>query len=111
MVELLVIVLILGIVAAVVIPNVGSFIGQGRDDAYASELQNMQTAVTAMLVDSTASELDSAQSDISDMNLVTSDNGTKVLSSYLFGLNSDGTVSTNCTYSFTIDGAVSQTTP
>ena len=109
--ELLVVISILGVLAAVAIPNVGSFIARGKTEAYKTEFHNVQTSVMALLVDSTASVLDSAFTDVSDMDTVTSDNGTKLLSSYLAGLNADGTVDTGCTYSFTTGGIVSQTTP
>ncbi len=108
LVELLVVVAILGVLAAVAVPNVGKFIGKGKTESYETELHNIQTATMAMLADSTAGQLDSAQSGISDMDLVTSDNGTLVLSSYLTGLNADGTVKSGCTYDFSIDGSVVQ---
>ena len=112
LIELLVVVAILGVLAAVAVPNVGKFIGKGKTEAYETELHNIQTATMAMLTDSTAGTLDSAQTDINDMDLVTTDNATKVLSSYLTGLNTDGTVkSVGVTYSFTLDGTVTQTTP
>ncbi len=111
LIELLVVVAILGVLAAVVVPNVGSFINRGKSESYEAELHNIQTAVMAMLADSTAGQLDSAQNDISDMDLVTADTGALVLSDYITGLNSDGTVKSGCTYSFTVDGTVTQTTP
>lgn len=114
LIELLVVITILGAIAAVVVPNVVKFIGRGETESYAAELHNIQTATMAMLANSTARELDSTHTDISDMDLVTatgSDNTTLLLSSYLTGLNSDGTVSTGATYSFAIKGIVSQSTP
>ena len=111
LIELLVVIAILGVIAAVVVPNVGSFIGQGKAEAYKAELHNVQTATMAMLVDSTAGVLDSAYTTQSDMDLIQSDNGTYALSTYLTGLNSDGEVTNGCTYTFTTDGTVTQTTP
>ena len=108
LVEVLIIVVILGVLAVVVGVNFGKYIGQGQTEAYATELQDMQTAVLAMLYDSSAGQLDSAQSDIEDMDLVTADSGTKVLSSYLEKLDEDGKVLTGCTYSFTANGTVTQ---
>ena len=49
LVELLVVVAILGILAAIVIPNVASFIGTGKSEAKKTELADMQTAVTAYM--------------------------------------------------------------
>ena len=52
LIELLIVVAILGVLAAIVIPNVGRFIGAGEDEAKKTELSTIQTAVTAMMVDS-----------------------------------------------------------
>jgi len=112
LIELLVVVAILGVLAAVAVPNVGSFIGKGKTEAYATELHNIQTATMAMLADSTAGELDAASSNVTDMDLVLADTGAKLLSSYLTGLNADGTVkAAGVSYAFTTDGTVTQTTP
>ena len=51
LIELLIVVAILGVLAAVVIPNVGRFIGRGKTEASATELANVQSAVVAMMVD------------------------------------------------------------
>jgi len=51
LIELLVVVAILGVLAAVVTLNVGGFIGQGQDEAKATELHNVQTAVIAYMAD------------------------------------------------------------
>ncbi len=51
LIELLIVVAILGVLAAVVIPNVGRFIGRGETEAAKTELSNMQAAVTAMMTD------------------------------------------------------------
>ncbi len=57
LIELLIVVAILGVLAAVVIPNVGRFIGRGETEAAATEKTNIQTAVVAMMVDNQLSEL------------------------------------------------------
>jgi len=57
LIELLIVVAILGVLAAVVIPNVGRFIGRGETEAADTELTNLQTAVVAMMVDNQLSEL------------------------------------------------------
>ncbi len=57
LIELLIVVAILGVLAAVVIPNVGRFIGRGETEAAATELTNVQTAVVAMMVDNQLSTL------------------------------------------------------
>ena len=57
LIELLIVVAILGVLAAVVIPNVGRFIGRGETDSAETELSNIQSAVTAMMVDNLLSTL------------------------------------------------------
>ena len=117
LIELLVVIGILGAIAAVVVPNVGSFIGRGKTEAYATELHNVQTSVMAMMVDSASGELDGPVGPTDDMSLVvaTAPNAVPVpgdlkLSDYLTGL--EGTlVKTGCTYTFAIDGTVTQTVP
>ncbi len=51
LIELLIVVAILGVLAAVVIPNIGQFIGAGESEAKDTELSNIQSAVHAMMVD------------------------------------------------------------
>ena len=51
LIELLIVVAILGVLAAVVIPNVGRFIGRGEKEAAATEFTNIQAAVVAMMTD------------------------------------------------------------
>jgi prepilin-type N-terminal cleavage/methylation domain-containing protein len=51
LIELLIVVAILGVLAAVVIPNVGRFIGRGKTEAAATELSAIQSAVVSMMVD------------------------------------------------------------
>jgi len=112
LIELLVVVAVLGALAAVAIPNVGKFIGQGESESYETELHNIQTAVLAMLVDSQTSALTPVGTATADMDDVqTTDTTPLVLSAYMTGLNADGTVKSGCTYTFTADGTVAQTTP
>jgi type IV pilus assembly protein PilA len=58
LIELLIVVAILGVLAAVVIPNVGRFIGRGESEAADTEFANVQSAVVAMMVDNQLSTLD-----------------------------------------------------
>jgi len=51
LIELLIVVAILGVLAAVVIPNVGRFIGRGETEAAETEFANIQSAVVAMMTD------------------------------------------------------------
>jgi len=49
LIELLVVLAVLGALAAVVILDVGGFIGKGRCEAYCTEKHNVQTAVVAYM--------------------------------------------------------------
>ena len=116
LIELLVVIGILGAIAAVVVPNVGSFIGRGKTEAQATELHNVQTSTMAMLVDSGSGELDAIVATTADMSTVLATSpgglaGDLALSTYLTGLNADDTVKTGCTYAFELDGTVTQTLP
>jgi len=51
LIELLVVVAILGVLAAVIVPNVARFIGMGVEEAASTELHNVQTAVVAAMAD------------------------------------------------------------
>lgn len=51
LIELLIVVAILGVLAAVIIPNVQRFIGAGEEEAIDTEFANVQAAVSAMMVD------------------------------------------------------------
>jgi len=125
LIELLVVIGILGAIAAVVVPNVGKFIGRGKTEAWETELHDIQTSVMAMLVDSGSGELDGTVAATTDMAtvLATSPGGTAgdlALSDYLTGLGDDPLtplvtettcVKLSCTYAFDLDGTVTQTTP
>ena len=111
LVELLVVVAILGVLAAVAVPNVGSFIGKGKTESYEAELHNVQTGVMAMLADSTTGALTPVGTATGDMSTVqTTDTTPLALNNYLTGLNGTS-VRSGCTYAFAADGTVTQTTP
>ena len=57
LIELLIVVAILGVLAAVVIPNVGRFIGRGESEASDTEFANIQSAVVALMTDNGVSSL------------------------------------------------------
>jgi len=107
LVELLVVVAILGILAAIAIPNVGKFIGSSQDEAAETELHNVQTAVIALIADSDAGVLDGteAYNEVSDLDGVTADSTALKLSDYMTGLDADGEV-TYGPYDISLDGAV-----
>ena len=58
LIEVLVVVALLGILAAIAIPNVLNFIGRGEEEAKAAELHNVQTSVLALLAAANVHELD-----------------------------------------------------
>lgn len=51
LIELLIVVAILGILAAVIIPNVGRFLGRGQEEARRAEFHDISVAVTALMVE------------------------------------------------------------
>ena len=51
LIELLVVIAILGIIAAVIVPNISKFIGSGTEEAAKTERHNVQLAVTAAMAD------------------------------------------------------------
>ena len=51
LIELLIVVAILGVLAAIVIPQVTRFIGSGEREAAQTEFANIQAAVTSMMID------------------------------------------------------------
>ena len=60
LVELLVVVAILGILAAIVIPAVVGFMDEGEDEATLTEEQNVQLAIAAMMLDANATVVNGA---------------------------------------------------
>ncbi|MDD5435676.1 MAG: prepilin-type N-terminal cleavage/methylation domain-containing protein, partial [Nitrospira sp.] len=114
LVELLVVVAILGVLAAVAVPNVSKFINRGKTEAAETELHNIQTAVTAMLTEAATGELDAAYTDVTDMSTVLATEtttGDLNLSQYMTGLNANNTVKSVYQYDFTQDGVVTQHLP
>ncbi|MFC1919065.1 type II secretion system protein [Chloroflexota bacterium] len=57
LIELLIVVAILGALAAVVIPNIGRFIGRGETEAKEAEFSSIQSAVHVMMVDNNLGSL------------------------------------------------------
>ena len=56
LIELLVVVAILGVMAAVIVPNVSKFMGSGTVEAANTEAHNVQTAVVAYMADENLSD-------------------------------------------------------
>jgi len=66
LVEILVVVTILGAMAAIAIPNIIEFIGEGKEEANQTEQHNVQTAVLALLVDADVHFLDATYEDVQE---------------------------------------------
>jgi prepilin-type N-terminal cleavage/methylation domain-containing protein len=84
LIELLIVVAILGVLAAIVIPNVGRFIGRGKTEAAATELASIQSAVTSMMTDQGLALLPSA-------NITTTDETTEATNNMLLFPDDDAT--------------------
>jgi type IV pilus assembly protein PilA len=111
LIELLVVVAILGILAAIVIPNVASFIGSGDQEAKDTELHNIQIAVLAMMVDQDVSQLDEAHTgvdtaaDVIAVDVNGGDADGESLEDWLIG----GAQDLKQSYEISIDGEVTVT--
>ena len=64
-----------------------------------------------MMADSTAGVLYDDYAATDDMTTIKADSGAKQLSDYMTGLDADDKIKSGCTYAFTTDGTVTQTTP
>ena len=60
LVELLITIAIIGVVAGVVLPNVGKFTGSGKTQASSAELQNVQKAMDIYMADNAVTFVASA---------------------------------------------------
>jgi type IV pilus assembly protein PilA len=96
LVELLVVVAILGVLAAVAIPNIGKFIGTGENQAQSTERHNVQTAVIAMMADYPSYSVNASTIAVGSdgSEIVMSENTSINLSTYLTG---------TCGYSWVVD--------
>ncbi len=120
LIELLIVVAILGVLAAVVIPNVGKFIGRGESEAGATEFANIQSAVISMMTDQGQSDLSNprvtnpgdATNDMNDFPEFNSDNDSAnyVLFAYNGTDNYLVTRFTKGTYVVDANGTVTQVT-
>jgi prepilin-type N-terminal cleavage/methylation domain-containing protein len=107
LIELVVVVAILGVLAGVAVPNVGKFIGEGRNESYEAELHNVQTATIAMLADSSTGNITIGYDiETRDMSSIQADGGALVLSDYLTGLDDLHQPKSGCSYSISADGKV-----
>jgi type IV pilus assembly protein PilA len=89
LIELLIVVAILGVLAAIVIPNVGRFIGRGKTESAATELASIQAATFSMMVDNNLASLNAtrtAANATSDMTIFPN------AAYHLYAMNVSGTV-------------------
>ena len=112
LIELLIVVAILGVLAAIVIPNVGRFIGRGETEAAATELENIQNATLAMMTDQGLETLDNPETTATnDMAAFPDSTNSKILYGFASGnqtINYVATATTKGTYTVDTLGTVSQ---
>ncbi len=104
LVELLIVIAILGILAAVAIPNLVSFIGTGEDQALATEQDVVQTAMIAILAANSIVAVDpeSGTTDLTGEPVVGTVATDPSFDDFLINPNPDG----KYTYSWDTDGVV-----
>jgi len=66
LIEILVVVAILGVLAAIVVPNVVRFMNEGKEEARQAEHHNLQTSVLALLADADVHFLDANYTDVQE---------------------------------------------
>ena len=93
LIELLVVVAILGVLAAVIIPNVSRFIGSGTVEAANTEAHNVQTAVVAYMADNNVSTIPPLASVGPSADIGPGPNGTTVKSFLTGNLQATYTIS------------------
>jgi type IV pilus assembly protein PilA len=101
LVELLVVFTLLGVLAAIILPNISGLLGYGHANAAATELRVVQTAVDAMMAvtDNGTMAVTAATDDMSDFPT-----GITLYPTYLRMANTNGT------YSCSATGLVTQVT-
>ncbi len=110
LVELLIVIAILGILAAVAIPNLVSFIGTGDDAAEATELDVVQTAMIAVLAANNITSVVAVAVGSEEGDLAAFPRGTGDVDLSTLGDFDDFLVNPDVAYwySWTVDGVVSQ---
>jgi type IV pilus assembly protein PilA len=89
--EMLVVVAILGVLAAIVVPNVIQFMNEGEEEAKQAEYRNLQTVVLVLMADADVHKLDDWYEDVqewSEIHQVTAtdeDGNVYHLDDYLIG--------------------------
>ena len=101
LVELLIVIAILGVLAAVVLPNVTGLVGEGQTEAAKAELVTVQTAMDTMMA---KGSLSSVTATSATSNMSSFPTGNALYPNYL------RTATTKGTYSCTTTGLVTQET-
>ncbi|OGO25024.1 MAG: hypothetical protein A2144_14970 [Chloroflexi bacterium RBG_16_50_9] len=101
LVELLIVIAILGILAAVVLPNVTGLVGSGQTEAAKAELVTVQTALDTMMA---KNSLSSITATAATDNMSSFPTGNALYPNYL------RTATTKGTYSSSTTGLVTQVT-
>jgi len=108
--EIVVVVVMLSTLSAVAMPSIGKMINKSRVAGFGTELDNIQTAVTAMLAESDAGVLVPVGPTADMSKVKTADMVPLVLTDYLRGLD-ETVLESGCTYKFTANGTVTQILP
>jgi prepilin-type N-terminal cleavage/methylation domain-containing protein len=96
LVELLIVVAILGVLAAVVIPNVTGLVGSGQSEAASTELNNVQNAMDIMMIKAKLTSVTAVS--VATSNMAAFPDGTNPLSpNYLRKATTHGTYTCNTT--------------
>ena len=99
LIELLIVIAILGVLAAVVLPNVTGLVGEGQTEGAAAELSTVQTAMDIMMA---KNDLSSVTATAATDNMSSFPTGNALYPDYL------RTAITNGTYSCSTTGLVTQ---
>ena len=119
LIELLIVVAILGVLAAVVVPNVGRFLGKGETEAKDTEFATVQAALHAMMIDNDLADLSglTIAGPTNDMSAFPVD-GQYVLYNHTMNVSGNSTTvnylaTANSSYLYTCDvlGTITQTDP
>jgi type IV pilus assembly protein PilA len=107
LIEMIVVVGIIAVLAAVIVPNIGRFIGSGEEGAKAAEWEAVQTAMNAMMADTAVTlitPVDLTDTAVSNWAAApvedATDPGAEFLAAYL------QEASTTYAYCFTSDGQI-----
>ena len=109
LIELLVVIAILGVLAAIVIPNVSSFIGSGDDAAKDTELDNVQLAVVSAMADAQVGNITAVTDFGASNNPELQDAGGTGLGVYIGDYLLDNVNDLKCTYDVQSDGSIPDT--